>query len=100
MGWTGSYSARERHSPGRLRTCSLCVTWRSANVHRAATRPSQPGAAADTGGRDSHRVLQLTTLLRRLGPAGAVANVRAVLDDRQREDWLVQGLADRLAPAP
>jgi hypothetical protein len=55
---------------------------------------------ADTGRRDSPTVLQLTTLLHRLGPAGAVANVRAVLDERQREDWLVEGLAQRLDPAP
>jgi hypothetical protein len=53
-----------------------------------------------TGRRDSQLVLQLTTLLRRLGPAGAVANVRAVLDERQREDRLIERLASRLDPAP
>lgn len=50
--------------------------------------------------RDSPRVPQLTTLLRNLGNPGAVANVQSVLADRQREDWIVQGLAQRLAPAP
>ena len=45
-------------------------------------------------------MLQLTTLLRNLGTAGAVANVQAVLDDRRREDWVVTGLVSRLDPAP
>ncbi len=43
---------------------------------------------------------QLTTLvrsLRRLGNAGAVANVQSVLDARRREDWIVTALAARLA---
>jgi len=38
----------------------------------------------------------LTTLVRLLGNDGAVANARAVLDERAREDWLVQGLVLRL----
>jgi hypothetical protein len=38
----------------------------------------------------------LTTFVRSLGNAGALANVRTVLDDRRREDWMVQGLARRL----
>jgi hypothetical protein len=45
-------------------------------------------------------VLRLTTLLPRLGTAGALANVQAVLDERRREDWIVEGLARRLDPAP
>jgi hypothetical protein len=45
-------------------------------------------------------VLQLTTFLRRLGNGGALANARSVLDDRRREDWLVEGLLHRLDPAP
>jgi hypothetical protein len=71
----------------------------SANVHRPAARSSRDRALAVTGGRDSPPVLRLTTLLRRLGPSGAVANVRAVLEERQREDLLVERLACRLAPA-
>jgi hypothetical protein len=38
----------------------------------------------------------LTTFVRSLGNDGALANARAVLDAREREDWLVQGLASRL----
>jgi len=38
----------------------------------------------------------LTTFVRSLGNAGALANVRAVLDTRESEDWLIQGLARRL----
>ncbi len=50
--------------------------------------------------RDARAVLRLTTLLRSLGTAGAVANARSVLDDRVREDWLVEGLLVRLDPVP
>ena len=39
----------------------------------------------------------LTTFVRSLGNDRALANVQAVLDARRREDWLVQGLAHRLA---
>lgn len=39
----------------------------------------------------------ITAILSSLGNAGAVANVRIVLDDRVREDWLVAGLTRRLA---
>jgi hypothetical protein len=46
--------------------------------------------------RDSHEVNPLTTFVRSMGNAGAVANVQAVLDARVLEDWLVQGLAHRL----
>jgi hypothetical protein len=42
----------------------------------------------------------LTRLLRSLGAAGAVANVRKVLDQRQQEDWVVEGLSRRLEPSP
>jgi len=42
---------------------------------------------------------QLTTFLRSLGTAGAVANVRLVLEARQREDWVLEGLSRRLEPA-
>ena len=38
----------------------------------------------------------ITTILRSLGNDGALRNVRGVLDERQREDWLVAGLAHRL----
>ncbi len=38
----------------------------------------------------------LTTFVRSLGNDGARANAQAVLDDRVREDWLVEGLARRL----
>ena len=43
---------------------------------------------------------QLTTLLRSLGPEGAVANVQSVLDDRRREDWVVEGLLRRIGAEP
>jgi hypothetical protein len=52
--------------------------------------------------RVSHRgatvsdVNPLTTFVRSLGNDGALANVRAVLEAQEREDWLVQGLAHRL----
>jgi hypothetical protein len=39
----------------------------------------------------------ITTLLRSLGNDGAVANVEVVLEERQRQDWLVAGLTRRLA---
>jgi hypothetical protein len=59
-------------------------------------------------------VLRLTTLLRSfpagsfpgsflsgsIGNARAVANVRSVLEDRHREDWVVEGLLRRLDAAP
>ena len=47
-------------------------------------------------------MFRLTTLLRSLGPDGAVANVQSVLDDRRREDWVVEGLLRRIdqEPAP
>jgi hypothetical protein len=45
-------------------------------------------------------VFRLTTLLRSLGTAGAVDNARSVLDDRVREDWVVEGLLVRLDPVP
>jgi hypothetical protein len=35
-------------------------------------------------------------LLRSLGNAGALTNVRTVLDEQTREDWLIAGLALRL----
>jgi hypothetical protein len=38
----------------------------------------------------------LTTFVRSLGNAGALANAQAVLDARDREDWIVQGLTRRL----
>jgi hypothetical protein len=41
-------------------------------------------------------VFQLTTLLRSLGPRGALANVQAVFEARAREEWLVEGLTRRL----
>ena len=40
----------------------------------------------------------ITTFVQLLGNEGALANVRTVLEERAREDWLVQGLASRLAP--
>jgi hypothetical protein len=39
----------------------------------------------------------ITTLLRSLGNDGALANVEAVLEERQRQDWLVAGLTRRIA---
>ena len=45
-------------------------------------------------------MLQLTTLLRSLGPSGAVANVESVLDDRRREEWVVDGLLRRIESVP
>jgi hypothetical protein len=42
-------------------------------------------------------------MLRSLGAAGALANARAALDERRREDWVVDGLLvclDRDAPVP
>jgi hypothetical protein len=38
----------------------------------------------------------ISTLLRSLGNDGALTNARAVLDEREREDWLIAGLALRL----
>ena len=38
----------------------------------------------------------LTTYVRSLGNAGALANARTVLDAHRHEDWLIQGLARRL----
>ena len=52
--------------------------------------------------RDAPHVLQPTTLLRSLasslGNRGAVDNVRAVLEERQREVWVVDSLLRRLDP--
>jgi hypothetical protein len=42
---------------------------------------------------------RLTTLLRSLGNDGARANALVVLEARQHEDWIVEGLVRRL-PAP
>lgn len=39
----------------------------------------------------------LTQLMRSFGNAGALANVQANLDERVREQWLVDGLVSRLA---
>ena len=41
---------------------------------------------------------RLTTLLRSLGNDGARANVLVVLESREREDWIVEGLVRRLEP--
>lgn len=76
----------------------------TASVHETATERPCRGAVPVTSGRDAPLVLQLTTLLRSvlsgsLGNAGAVANARAVLEARVREDWVVEGLAHRLDPA-
>jgi hypothetical protein len=38
----------------------------------------------------------ISTLIRSLGNDGALANARTVLDEREREDWLIAGLALRL----
>jgi hypothetical protein len=38
----------------------------------------------------------VTTFLRSLGNQGALANVRSVLDERERDDWLIAGLALRV----
>lgn len=38
----------------------------------------------------------ISTLLRSLGNDGALVNVRQALDDRERDDWLIAGLALRL----
>jgi hypothetical protein len=38
----------------------------------------------------------LTTFVRSLGNDGARANAQEVLEDRAREDWLVEGLTRRL----
>lgn len=65
-----------------------------------ATGRSRRRATPVTSRRDAPRVLRLTTLLRSLGPAGAVANVQAVLDERQRQDWVVDGLLRRIEPVP
>ena len=42
----------------------------------------------------------LTTFVRSLGNDRALANAKAMIDARQREDWLVQGLASRLDRLP
>ena len=65
-----------------------------------ATDWSRDGARPVTSRRDGARVSRLTTLLRSLGPAGAVANVQAVLDERKRQDWVVDGLVRRIEPVP
>ncbi|MGH9274559.1 MAG: hypothetical protein ACRDZU_07925 [Acidimicrobiales bacterium] len=38
----------------------------------------------------------ISTFLRSLGNDGAITNARTVLDEREREDWLIAGLALRL----
>lgn len=38
----------------------------------------------------------LPTFLRSLGNDGARMNARSVLDEREREDWLIAGLALRI----
>jgi hypothetical protein len=43
-------------------------------------------------------VPRLTTLLRSLGNDGARANALLVLESRQSEDWIVEGLVRRLDP--
>ncbi len=50
--------------------------------------------------RDGRSVNPLTTFVRSMGNDRALANARAVLEARQREDWLVQGLAHRLDRRP
>ena len=75
----------------------------TASVHPTATRWSRPGAAHVIHRRDAPPVLRLTTLLRSildgsLGNAGAVENVRSVLESRVRDDWVVEGLRSRLEP--
>jgi hypothetical protein len=42
---------------------------------------------------------RLLELLRSLGNAGAVANAGALATARRREDWVVEGLERRTAPA-
>jgi hypothetical protein len=41
----------------------------------------------------------LLRLLRSLGPAGAVANAAALLDERRHEDRVVESVARKLEPA-
>ena len=65
-----------------------------------ATGRSSGGPGAVMRRRDAALVLQPTTLLRSLGNAGAVANVRAVLDARRREEWVLDSLLRRLEAAP
>lgn len=38
----------------------------------------------------------ITASLRSLGNAGALTNVRSLLDERARETWLIAGLVSRL----
>ena len=50
-------------------------------------------------------MFRLTTLLRSflagsMGNAGALANALSVIEDRHREDWVVEGLLRRLEPVP
>ena len=42
---------------------------------------------------------RLVQLLRSLGPAGATANAHRLLEQRQREDFLVRSLARRVEAA-
>jgi hypothetical protein len=73
-----------------------------------ATGWSRHGARQVTSRREGPRVSRLTTLLRSslrsslrsLGPAGAVANVQSVLDERKRQDWVVDGLVRRIETVP
>lgn len=62
-------------------------------------RRSRRRAAPVTSGRDPRAMPRLTTLLRSFGNDGARANALAVLQTRQREDWVVEGLVRRLEPA-
>jgi hypothetical protein len=58
-------------------------------------RPSPCGEPVVTPGRDAHRVRTLRSIAM-LGTTGATANARRALEHRQREDWLVAGLAHRV----
>ena len=42
---------------------------------------------------------RLLEILRSLGPSGAVANARVLLDERRREDRIVRSVVMHLAPA-
>src|SRR5688572_19804081 len=64
-------------------------------AHASEAQASHRGATVSD-------VNPLTTFVRSLGNDGALANAQAVLDARDREDWIVQGLTQRLersAPA-
>lgn len=53
-----------------------------------------------TGRCDGRSVNLLTTFVRSLGNHRALANARAAVEVRQREDWLVLGLTHRLESHP